>query len=271
MSWRAEVQHEHLNVLAKRQQDTLAVGRLEESHTPTTVLLFECDIQHSPSPSPARPVLRLRLTKTGRQTVVPDFCSENYHKKARATYERVKGVTLTNLLASRVFGALFREVFSGDLNDRSEKLVEDVKEFMKGVLGTLCNRACVNYPFLLNELKTNLIDEFIDWKEAETKTAVNNTLRAEIGWVFTQDRSYKETIHKVSSMVDSVRNSTVSYNAALRSGGVGESLKSAEAVGCVSQNFIAAMASWSASSYESSIYDLQASVPLTAVGCSVAS
>lgn len=191
--------------------------------------------------------------------MVPDYCSDEYHKKARATYGRVKGLTLTNLLASRVFGALFREVFSEDLSDRSEKLVEDVKEFMKQTLETLCDRACAGYPVLLNELKTNLIEEFIDWKEAATKTAVNNTLRAEIGWVFTQDRSYKETMQNVSSMVDTVRNNKVAYNATLYSDKK-QALKTPEAVGCVSQEFIAAMASCSATSHENSIYDLQVSI-----------
>lgn len=167
----------------------------------------------------------------------------------------MKGVTLSNLLAGRVFITLFREVFSKGLSDCTDKLVEDVKDFMQKKLGTLCDRVCARYPVLLKELKTNLIQEFIDGKKAAAKSVIDSTIRAEIGWVFTQDQSYEDTIQKVNSMVGTVRQNEAVYQATMKR----SSPQEAEAVGCVPKSFIAEMVRCPATSEESSVRSLQVS------------
>lgn len=168
---------------------------------------------------------------------VPDFFSDDYLNKARAAFKHVDGMALSNLLAGRVFNALFREVFSGDLDDRSKELVEGVRGFMQKTLGTLCDRACPAHPVLLNELKANLVEEFIDARETETKTTVRNIIEAELGWVFTQDPSYEDTMRRVREMVNSVRKSKVAHD--ITAGTEKQStLKGIKAVGNVPVNFI---------------------------------
>lgn len=181
--------------------------------------------------------------------MVPDACSYQFRGKARAAFRRADGVTLPNLLTGRVFNTLFRGGFSDGLRDRSRKLVEDVKDFMQKRLGTLCDRVCAGYPVLLNELKTNLMDEFIDGKEAATKSLVNGAIRAEIGWVFTQDKSYEDTMQSVNSMVDAVRKSDAEYRAT-SSSSIRQSSRYAEAVGCVPAALIASIANCAATSDE---------------------
>lgn len=94
-------------------------------------------------------------------------------------------MTLSNLFSGPVFNALFREVFSRELGDRSEKLVEDVKAFMQETLGSLCEHACAVHPVLLNELSANLMEEFLDAKERATRVAVESIIEAELGWALT--------------------------------------------------------------------------------------
>lgn len=122
-------------------------------------------------------------------------------------------MALPNLLGGRVFSALFCEVFSEELGVRSEKLVEGVKDFMQDVLGKLCDHTCAAHPVLLNGLKTNLVEQFVDSKEASAKTAVENIVKAELGWVFTQDRSYEDTMRDVREMASRVRKSKVEHEA----------------------------------------------------------
>lgn len=57
------------------------------------------------------------------QDVVPDFFSQEYYQKASDALKRVDGMSLSNLLAGRVFNVLFREVFSVKLKPRSHKMV----------------------------------------------------------------------------------------------------------------------------------------------------
>lgn len=193
-----------------------------------------------------------------QQEVVPDFFSDEYYEKARGSFRRVDGMALSNLLAGRVFNALFREVFSGDLDHRSEELVEGVKAFMQETLGTLCGRACPAHPVLLNELKGNLVEEFIDAREAETKTAVANIIEAELGWVFTQDPSYEDTMRRVHEMVNTVRKSKVAHD--ITAGTENQSaLEDVKAVGNVPADFISKMTDCTAMSEEDVTRDLQVS------------
>lgn len=169
-------------------------------------------------------------------------------------------MALSNLLAGRVFNALFREVFSGDLGDRSEALVEGVKTFMQETLETLCDRACSAHPVLLNELKTNLVEEFIDARETETMTAVTNIIEAELGWVFTQDPSYEDTMRRVHEMVNAVRKSRVAHNATADTGNQ-SALEHVAAVGNVPEEFISKMIGCTAMSEEDITRDLQVGAP----------
>lgn len=89
------------------------------------------------------------------------------------------GITLSNLRAGHVFNVLVREVFSRELADRSEKLVEDVKSVMEQTVGSLCEHFCAAYPILLNDLNTTLVEEFMDTKQRATKVVVANVIEAE--------------------------------------------------------------------------------------------
>ncbi|CAN0289596.1 unnamed protein product, partial [Ectocarpus sp. 13 AM-2016] len=154
------------------------------------------------------------LPATNRsQDVVPNFFTDEYHHKVCAAFKRVDGMALPTLLGGRVFSALFCEVFSEELGIRSEKLVEGVKDFMQDVLGKLCDHTCAAHPVLLNELKTNLVEQFVDSKEASAKSAVENVVKGELGWVFTQDRSYEDTMRDVREMASRVRKSKVEHEA----------------------------------------------------------
>ena len=165
-------------------------------------------------------------------------------------------MALSNLLAGRVFNALFREIFSGDLDDRSEELVEGVKAFMQETLGILCDRACSAHPVLLNELKANLVEEFIDAREAETKTAVANIIEAELGWVFTQDPSYEGTLSRVHEMVNAVRKSRLTHD--ITAGTEKQAaLEHVKDVGDVPTGFITKMTNCTAMSEEDITRDLQ--------------
>eukprot|EP00752_Nemacystus_decipiens_P018767 g16826.t1 len=191
--------------------------------------------------------------------VIPDFFSDDYFQKARAAFKRVDGMALSNLLAGRVFNALFREVFSGDLADRSEDLVEGVKAFMQQTLGRLCDRACSAHPVLLNELKDNLVEQFIDAMEARAKKAVANIVEAELGWVFTQDALYEDTMRRVHAMVNAVRKSRVEHQATAGSDDEFV-LEHVEDVGSVPKDFISKMIDTTAMSEEDVTRDLQVTI-----------
>ena len=44
------------------------------------------------------------------------------------------------------------------------------------------------------EVETNLVEDFMDFKQEQTVEAVLNVVKAELGWVFTQDPAYTTTI-----------------------------------------------------------------------------
>ena len=135
--------------------------------------------------------------------------------------------------------------------------MEQVKAFMQETLRTLCDRACSAHPALLNELKARLVQEFIDHREAETKTAVKNIIETELSWIFTQDPSYEDTIHRVNEMVNVVRRSEVAYSSALRFTSSPSVREHAKAVGNVPADFISKMARCTAMSEDDDTYRLQ--------------
>lgn len=160
-------------------------------------------------------------------------------------------MALSNLLSNLAFDELFQTIFEGQLASSSEELVEDVKEYMQMVLERLCEHACKGHPSLLKALKTNLVEDFMEAKEGKAKEAVRNVVDAELDWVFTQDRSYAETMGAVHAMVNDVRKKEAAY--------VHPSQPSpaAEAVGGVGKDFIEKMVACKDMSTEGVIYDLQ--------------
>lgn len=144
---------------------------------------------------------------------MPDFFDEDYHERAGAALKRVDGMALSNLLAGRVFNLMFRDVFADDLADRSKDLVEEVRGYMQMVLRKLFERECAQYPALLKEIDTTLMDEFMDSKESKAMETISNIIKAELGWVFTQDSLYSETVSSVQKMVDSVRTGLIKAKA----------------------------------------------------------
>lgn len=112
---------------------------------------------------------------------------------------------LPDLLGGRVFNILFRKVFLGELEARSREMVDEVRTYMQSILQKMFGDACQAYPVLLDEVKTSLVEEFMDFKQEQTARAVSNVVNAELGWVFTQDRAYSTTIANVRDMVTNVR------------------------------------------------------------------
>lgn len=170
-------------------------------------------------------------------------------------------MALTHLLHGRAFNPLFREVFAADLAPRSLALVERVNAYMQKALSTLCDRACPSgYPALLKQLKTNLIDGFMDSKEAMAKTSVKVAIKAELGWSFTQDPSYEDVLRRVHDTVIDVRNRRVAFDATepTRSSGRLEP-EPAKAVGDVPKEFIEKMIASKGMGDEEAIRKLQAS------------
>lgn len=178
--------------------------------------------------------------------MVPDFFSDEYYERALVALRRLDGITLSNLRVGPVFNALFCEVFSGELMVRSEKLTEDVKDFMQDTLTNLCKHFCMAHPVLLNELTTNLVEQYMDMKEAATRTAVETFIRTQLGWVFTQDRSYEDILRRTNEMINAVRDSRVADNGC-----------HAEAVGDVPAEFIAKMINCKATSEEDIVRHVQ--------------
>ena len=202
------------------------------------------------------------LPKCVHQEVIPDFFADEYYEKVRAAFKRVDGMALSNLLSGRVFNALFCEVFAEELGDRSEQLVEDVKDYMQETLGALCDRVCAAHPVLLNELKVNLVEEFFEEQEAKAKSAVNIIIEAEQSWVFTQDRSYEDTMKRVNDMVNDVRKSKVQHDITYGTDKQ-SALELAKAVGQVPEWFMWKKIDCAAMSEEDAIRDLQVGlVPL---------
>ena len=137
--------------------------------------------------------------------MVPDFFDDEYYETVHNARRRVDGMALSDLLAGRVFNVLFRKVFDKELEPRSIDMVEDVRTYMQSILQKLFQTACREFPSLLNEVKTSLVEEFMDIKQEQTVEAVLNVVKAELGWVFTQDRAYATTIKNVRDMVRKVR------------------------------------------------------------------
>lgn len=196
------------------------------------------------------------LQPTAIQEVIPDFFADEYYKKAQVALRRVDGITLSNLRAGPVFNALFCEVFSRELSDRSEKLAEDVKQFMQDILLNLCEHFCANHPVLLDAFSTNLVEEFMEAKEAEMGVAIETFIRTELGWVFTQDRSFEDTMRLIHEMVNAVRESRVAHKAT-----AGQDkqpgLKNVKAVGDVPADFIEKMTKCAPMSEEDTIRHVQ--------------
>lgn len=192
---------------------------------------------------------------------MPDFFSDDYHQKVITACKRVDGMALTHLLHGRAFNPLFREVFAADLAPRSLALVERVNAYMQKALSTLCDRACPQgYPALLKQLKTNLIDGFMDSKEAMAKASVKVAIKAELGWSFTQDPSYEEVLRRVHDMVIDVRNRRVAFDATktTKASFVLEP-EAARAVGEVPKEFIEKMIACKGMGDEEAIRKLQVS------------
>ena len=162
-------------------------------------------------------------------------------------------MALSNLLSNLAFDELFQNVFEHQLASRSEDLVEDVKDYMQTVLEKLCDQACKGHPALLKALKTNLVEDFMEVKEAKAKEAVGSIVEAELDWVFTQDRSYEETMEAVHTMVAEVRKNIAKFDPATM-----YPRPSAKAVGSVGKDFIDPMVDCKDMSTEGVIYDLQA-------------
>lgn len=112
---------------------------------------------------------------------------------------------LPDLLRGRAFNILFRNAFLGELEARSRDMVDEVRTYMQSILQKLFGDACQAYPVLLDEVKTILVEEFMDFKQEQTTQAVSNVVNAELGWVFTQDRAYSTTTANVRDMVTNVR------------------------------------------------------------------
>lgn len=199
------------------------------------------------------------------QDLLPDFFTDEYHEKVITACKRVDGMALTHLLHGRAFSPLFREVFAADLAPRSLALVEGVNAYMQKALSTLCDRACPSgYPALLKQLKTNLIDGFMDSKEAMAKTSVKVAIQAELGWSFTQDPSYEEILRCVHDTVIEMRNRRVAFDATAAaasesSGRQPPGPEPARAVGDVPKEFIEKMIACKGMGDEEAIYKLQVS------------
>lgn len=177
---------------------------------------------------------------------VPDFFDNEYHEAATIAFQHVRGMALKNLLSNLAFDELFQSVFEHQLASRSEKLVEDIKAYMQTVLEKLCEHACKGHPALLKALKTNLVEDFMEVKEAKAKEAVGNIVDAELDWVFTQDRSYEETMEAVHTMVTDTRKSRAE-----------NTTHTLRAAGGVEAPFIEKMVACKDMSTEGVIYDLQ--------------
>ena len=193
------------------------------------------------------------------QDLLPDFFADEYHEKVITACKRVDGMALTHLLHGRAFNPLFREVFAADLAPRSLALVERVNAYMQKALSTLCDRACPSgYPALLKQLKTNLIDGFMDSKEAMAKTSVAVAIKAELGWSFTQDPSYEEVLRRVHDMVIDMRNRRVAFDATASSTPSEQPApEQARAVGDVPKEFIEKMIACKGMGDEEAIFKLQ--------------
>lgn len=200
-----------------------------------------------------------------RQEMIPDFFSDDYHQKVCGALRRVDGMALSNLLTGRAFNILFGEVFSENLEPRSLEMVATVKTHMERVLNTLFDNACEHYPGLLSELKGSLVEEFMEHNEQHTLKAVSNVVRAELGWVFTQDRGYARVIEDVREKVNRVRANEISSKAARAAGTRVDFNHQAEAVGDVPSEFIRKMVDSSDGKGEAT-RELQVGISLTMEG-----
>lgn len=121
---------------------------------------------------------------------------------------------------------------------------------MQTILTKLFERHCKQHPGLLNDVDTTLVGDFIAAKQEKALEAVSNAVKSVLGWMFTLDPLYTETIAGVQNMVEFVRtkNKTLAYN---------ESRTYASAVGYVPGSFMDSMASSEKSSTEFANYSLQ--------------
>ena len=87
------------------------------------------------------------------------------------------------------------------------------------------------------EVETNLVEDFMDFKQEQTVEAVLNVVKAELGWVFTQDPAYTTTIKNVRDMVRKVRLSEAASQSATQAG-VSYRPDNATSVGDVPEDFI---------------------------------
>ena len=132
--------------------------------------------------------------------MVPGFFNDNYYETVSNALTRVDGMSLPDCLAGPAVNILFRNVFGEELEPRSIDMVECVRSYMQSILEKLFQTACREFPSLLNEVKTSLV-EFMDFKQEKTIEAVLNVVNAELGWVFTQHRDYTKTNTNVQDMV----------------------------------------------------------------------
>lgn len=141
--------------------------------------------------------------------MIPDFFSEDYHKKVATALERVDGMALPTLCSSRVCNALVREVFATEIASRSEELAESVADVILEALLNLCDNACSKYSNLRVRLKKNLLEDFIEHGRKKAKEAVLDVVEAEQGWVWTQNPSFWENVLKVQEHVNNARHEKI--------------------------------------------------------------
>ena len=158
----------------------------------------------------------------------------------RNALTRVDGMALPDCLGGHVVNILFRKVFKEELELRSIDMVERVRSYMQSILQKLFQTACREFPSLLNEVKTSLVEEFMDFKQEQTVEAVLNVVKAELGWLFTQHRDYTTTNTNVQDMVRKERLSEAACQATGKSR-YHYPLDSTRAVGEVPKEFIKKM------------------------------
>lgn len=161
------------------------------------------------------------------------------------------GMTLPDLRAGLAFDKLFRDIFvDNKVESRSQGLVEGVRSYMQTVLRNLFERECVRCPTLLKEADTALIGDFIKSKEDKALKAVSIAIKTGLGWVFTLDPFYLETITGVQKMVDSVRKKRQAQSSL-------DCPATTSSVGIVSSYFMDKMVSSENNSETFAIYSLQ--------------
>lgn len=127
------------------------------------------------------------------------FFSDEFNKKVKEIVRESRGLKLPNFFDPSAFHSIISQEFD-TVEPLIQRLLLEVKEYMRGVLSYLCNKAFVNYPFLNKAIQSELKHSINDQSE-KVIALTTDLLDCEKEGEWTVNNYYMDIITKISTKI----------------------------------------------------------------------